>query len=137
MMQDPICADAVSQSRLFNPLLDFVVAGAEAQLKAWQAFQVEGTRFVAKRMSANLEHLRALGHCSEAQSIGECQGAWLHDVQKDYAEEWSRIVATTFAIGFADLAPTGGLFGLRAAQAGPETEPQPQPQPQRKLQAAA
>jgi hypothetical protein len=135
MMQDPIRADAVSQSRLFNPLLDFVVAGAEAQLKAWQAFQVEGTRFVAKRMSANLEHLRALGHCSEAQSIGECQGAWLHDVQKDYAEEWSRIVATTFAIGFTDLAPTGGLFGQRAAQA--ETEPQPQPQPQRKFKAAA
>jgi hypothetical protein len=77
-MQDPIRADDARQSRLSNPLLDLAVAGVEAQLKAWQAYQVEGTHFVAKRMRANLELLRSLGHCCEVQSMGDCQRAWLH-----------------------------------------------------------
>ena len=54
-------------------ILDFWTEGGEAQLKTRQAYQVEGTRFVAKRMLANLELMRALGHCGEAQSMGECQ----------------------------------------------------------------
>jgi hypothetical protein len=64
IMQESIRAE--KQSPLSNPLLDLAVAGLEAQLKAWQAYQVEGTRFVARRMHTNLEHLRALGHCCDA-----------------------------------------------------------------------
>jgi hypothetical protein len=41
----------------FMPFLDLAVIGVETQLKAWQAYQVEGARFVAKRMHANLECL--------------------------------------------------------------------------------
>ena len=129
-MQEPFDADDARPSRLCNPLLDVAVAGGEAQLKAWQAYQVEGTRFVAKRMRANLEFLRALGHCGEVQSMGECQWAWLRDVRKDYAEEWSRIVGTTFALGFTDLAAMGGIIGQRTAQASPQSQPEPQSKPQ-------
>ena len=134
-MQDPIHANDARLPRLSNPLLDFVIIGAEAQLKAWQAYQVEGTQFVAKRMRANLEFLRSLGHCGEVQSMGDCRQAWLRDMQADYAEEWGRIVATTFALDFTDVAAMGWLFGKRTAQAWPETKPQPQSQP--KLHAAA
>ena len=138
-MPEPIRAE--KQSRLSNPLLDLAVAGLEAQLKAWQAYQVEGTRFVANRMRANLEHLRALGHCCDAQSMGECQRTWLRDVQKDYAEECGRVAATTFALGFTDLAGLGWLFGQRTAAGSPQPQPAPQPGPQPKsrssLQAAA
>ncbi|MET0689103.1 MAG: hypothetical protein ABWY38_07905 [Methyloceanibacter sp.] len=42
----------------FLPFLDLAVIGVETQLKAWQAYQVEGARFVANRMHANLECLR-------------------------------------------------------------------------------
>lgn len=125
-MQESIRIEGEKQSRLTNPLLDLAVVGLEAQLKAWQAYQVEGTRFVAKRMRANLEHLRALGHCCEAQSVGECQRAWLRDAQKDYAEEWGRAAATTFALGFSDLVGLGWLFGQRAVECSPQ-----QPGPQR------
>jgi len=139
IMQEPIRAE--KQSRLSNPLLDLAVAGLEAQLKAWQAYQVEGTRFVANRMRANLEHLRALGHCCDAQSMGECQRTWLRDVQKDYAEECGRVAATTFALGFTDLAGLGWLFGHRTAAGSSPPQPVPQPGPQPKsqssLQAAA
>jgi hypothetical protein len=132
---------AEQQSRLPNPLLDLAVAGLEAQLKAWQAYQVEGTRFVAKRMRADLEHLRALGHCCDAPSMGECQRAWLRDIQKDYGEECGRIAATTFALGFADLAGLGWLVGQRMSRGSPQTQPEPQPGPQPKsrssLQATA
>ncbi len=138
-MQDPIREDDARHSRLSNPLLDFVIIGAEAQLKAWQAYQVEGTQFVAKRMRADLEFLRSLGHCSEVQSMGDCRQAWLRDMQADYGEEWGRIVATTLALDFTDFSAMGWLFGKRAAQTWPGTEPQPQPQPQSppKLHAAA
>jgi hypothetical protein len=56
-----------------NPFLDLAVTGLEAQLKFWQAFQVEGARFVAKRMRNNLEHLRSLGHCCEAEAMGDAK----------------------------------------------------------------
>jgi hypothetical protein len=139
IMPEPIRAE--KQSRLANPLLDLAVAGLEAQLKAWQAYQVEGTRFVANRMRVNLEHLRALGHCCDAPSMGECQRTWLRDVQKDYAEECGRVAATTFALGFTDLAGLGWLFGQRMAKGSPQPQPAPQPGPQPKsrssLQAAA
>ena len=140
-MQESVRTGGGEQSRLSNPLLDLAVAGLEAQLKAWQAYQVEGTRFVAERMRANLEHLRALCHCSDAPSIGECQRAWLRDVQKDYAEECGRVAATTFALSFADLAGLGWLFGQRMAKGSPQPQSEPQPGPQPKsrssLQAAA
>ncbi len=138
-MQEPIRAE--KQPRLSNPLLDLAVAGLEAQLKAWQAYQVEGTRFVANRMRANLEHLRALGHCCDAPSMGECQRAWLRNIQKDYAEECGRLAATTFTIGFGDIAGLGWLFGQRTVQNStehqPASPPTSQPRPQGSFQAAA
>jgi hypothetical protein len=45
----------------FLPFLDLAVISVETQLKAWQANQVEGARFVANRKHANLECLRTLG----------------------------------------------------------------------------
>jgi len=48
--------------------------------------------------------LPALGHCCEIQTMGNCQRACLRDLHKDYAEESGRIVGTTFALGFNDLA---------------------------------
>ena len=140
-MQESIRADGEKQSRLSNPLLDLAVAGLEAQLKAWQAYQVEGTHFVAKRMRANLQHLRALGHCCDDQSTGECQRVWLRECRKDYAEECGRIAATNFALGFTDLAGLGWLFGQRMSKTSPQPQPEPQPRSQPKsqssLQAAA
>ena len=53
----------------FMPFLDLAVIGVETQLKAWQAYQVEGARFVANRMQANLECLGALGHCTDAPTL--------------------------------------------------------------------
>jgi hypothetical protein len=125
-MQEFIRAEGEKPFRLPNPFLDFAVVALEAQLKAWQAYQVEGTRFVAKRMRANLEHLRALGHCCDVQSMGACQVAWLRDMQKDYAEEWGRLAATNFAIGFGDLSGLGWLFGQRTAKTSPEPQPERQ-----------
>jgi hypothetical protein len=117
MMQDPIREDDARHSRLSNPLLDFVIIGAEAQLKAWQAYQVEGTQFVAKRMRADLEFLRSLGHCSEVQSMGDCRQAWLRDMQADYGEEWGRIVGTGLAVAKSDVAPLQGTLYRTAADA--------------------
>ncbi|MEZ5827415.1 MAG: hypothetical protein R3D30_15825 [Hyphomicrobiales bacterium] len=97
-------------TRLANPLLDFAVAMAEAQLKYWQAFQVEGTAFVAKRMRANLEFMRALGHCHDPKGICDCQLAWFGDFRKDYGEEWARLVGTTIALGISEFAPMGTVF---------------------------
>jgi hypothetical protein len=122
IMQDSTSAGGGKQTSLFNPFLDLAVAGLETQLKAWQTYQVEGTRFVARRMHTNLEHLRALGHCCDAHSIGECQRAWLSNMQKDYAEECARITATTFATGFGDLAGLGWLFGERPAKEIPQVQ---------------
>ena len=39
-MQESIRTGGDKQFRLSNPLLDLAVAGLEAQLKAWQAYQV-------------------------------------------------------------------------------------------------
>src|SRR3990172_5374812 len=103
MMQESGEAGHARPSRLSNPVLDLWIAGAEGQLKAWQTYQVEGARFVAKRMRADLEFLRACGHCSEAQSLNDCQRAWLSDLRKDYAEEFGRIAGTTFALNLGDL----------------------------------
>jgi hypothetical protein len=121
-MQDSPSAGGGKQTRLFNPFLDLAVVGLEMQLKAWQTYQVEGTRFVAKRLRSNLEHLQTLGHCGDARSIGECQQAWLSNIQKDYAEEWGRITATSFAVGFGDLAGFRWLFGQRTAKDSPQVQ---------------
>jgi hypothetical protein len=139
-MQDFIRAEGEKLSRLPNPFLDFAIVGLEAQLKAWQAYQVEGTRFVAKRMRADLEHLRALGHCCDVQSMGTCQLAWLRDMQKDYAEEGARLAATNFGIGFADISGLGWLFGQRTVKTSPQSQPERQTGTQTKpkgFQAAA
>jgi hypothetical protein len=137
-MRDSIRAGGETQSRLSNPLLDIAIAGLEAQLKAWQAYQVESTHFVAKRMRCNLEHLRALGHCCDMQSTNECQRAWLRDIQK---EEWGRIAATSFALAFGELSGLGWLFGQRTTKevATPQQEAQPANpgKPKSSLQAAA
>lgn len=124
-MQESSHMGGNQQTRLFNPFLDLAIAGLEAQLKAWQTYQVEGARFVAKRLHANLEHMRALGHCSDTHSMGECQKAWLSDIQKDYGEECGRITATTFAIGFGDLAGLGWLFGQRTPKHSPQVQSEP------------
>ncbi len=115
IMTDSIRAGSETQT-LSNPILDLAVAGMEVQLKAWQTFQVEAAQFVAKRLRANLEHMRALGHCCDGHSVGECQLAWLGDFQKDYAEECGRITANAFAIGFGELANLGRLFGSPATK---------------------
>ncbi len=95
---------------LANPLLAFATAMAEAQLKYWQAFQVEGAAFVAKRMHADLKHLRALGRCGTPQAAAECQWSWCGELRKDYAEEWARLAGTTLALGISELAPMGRAF---------------------------
>jgi len=118
-MPETAKTNQASQARLPNPLLDLTIAGLETQLKAWQAYQVEGASFIAKRLHANLELLRALGHCAEAGHVGECQRAWLRELQGDYAEEWGRVVATTFSLCFADVASIGLLFGPRTAKLWP------------------
>src|SRR5262245_35675132 len=97
-MPETAKTNQASQGRLSNPLLDLAIAGLETQLKAWQAYQVEGAHFIAKRLRANLELVRALGHCTEAGHAGECLRAWLHDLQWDYGEECGRVAATTFSI---------------------------------------
>jgi hypothetical protein len=129
IMQDTVKTNQASPGRLPNPLLDFAIAGLEGQLKAWQAYQIEGAHFIAKRLRANLELLRAFGHCTEAGHVGQCQRAWLRDLQGDYAEEWGRIAATTFSLCFADLTGIGLLYGLRAPKLWPNVAPEPRRQP--------
>jgi len=109
-MQDSGPAGGAARTRMANPLLDFATAAAEVQLNFWQAYQVEGAAFIAKRMRADLEFLRALGHCTDPQAITECQWAWLGDVRKDYAEEMARLAATTFALGSSKIVPMGGVW---------------------------
>jgi hypothetical protein len=115
MMEDSIPGDASKPTRLPNPFLDFAVTGLAVQLKFWQAYQVEGAGWVAKRMRKNLEQLRTLGHCCDAKSLSECQLGWLREIQKDYAEELARITATTFTLGLGELPGLGWLFGKRTA----------------------
>lgn len=121
MMQHSTPVDS-HRARLPNPFLDLAVTGLEAQLKFWQAFQVEGAHFVAKRLRNDLEHLRALGHCCETQAMGQCQLAWVKETQRDYAEEFARLAATAFTLGFADLTGLGWLFGKRTEQGARETQ---------------
>jgi hypothetical protein len=128
-MQEIVKTTQTSSARLPNPLLDLTVAGLEAQLKAWQAFQVEGAHFIAKRLRANLELLRAFGHCTEAGHVGECHRAWLSELQGDYAEEWGRVVATTASLVFADLGGMGFLFGPCTTKLWPNVAPGPAVQP--------
>lgn len=135
-MQEFVHPGGETQTRLFNPLLDFAIGGAEMQLKAWQAYQVEGTRFVANRLRANLELLRSFGHCCDLPAIGECQRAWLADLRKDYAEEWGRIVGTTCALTLGDLAPMAWLFGRRGAQTCTEAKSESQSEAPAQRQAA-
>ncbi len=111
-MQETVKIDRTG-ARLSNPLLDLTVAGLEAQLKAWQAFQVEGADFVAKRLRADLELAKALGHCVEAGHAGDCCRAWLSDMRADYAEEWGRLAATGFSLAFVDLSSIGLVLGPR------------------------
>jgi hypothetical protein len=99
--------------RLSNPLLDLTVIALEAQLRAWQAFQVESANFVAKRLRADLELAKALGHCVEAGHAGDCCRAWLSDLRADYAEECGRLAATAFSLVFVDLSSMGLLLGPR------------------------
>lgn len=120
----------------FMPFLDLAVIGVETQLKAWQAYQVEGARFVAKRMHANLECLRTLGHCADAPAMTDCCRDWFETARKDYAEEWGRLVGTASALGFADMAAFGQLFGQKVRATLPE-EPARQPRVPSKLQEAA
>jgi len=129
MMPESAKTNQASHGRLPNPLLDLTIAGLETQLKAWQAYQVEGAHFIAKRLRANLELMRSLGHCTEAGHAGECQRAWLRELQGDYAEEWGRVVATTFTLCFADLAAMGLLFGSRTAKLWPRAQPGPRGEP--------
>jgi hypothetical protein len=133
MMQDSVQTKGETQSRLSNPLLDLAIACAETQLKAWQAYQVEGTRFVAKRLQANLAFLQSLGHCGDAPGVSECQKAWFADCRKDYAEEWGRLMGTSFALGFADLAGLGRLIGRPIARPEPQHfEPRPAATPKQR-----
>jgi hypothetical protein len=137
-MQDTVNAKDETPLRLSNPFLDLATAAAETQLKAWQAYQVEGTRFVAKRLGANLTFLRSLGHCGDVQAMSECQRAWFANCRKDYAEEWGRLMGTSFALGFADLAGMGRLIGRRTAQDNrPEPQSEPGTAPRRKPDLAA
>ena len=114
-MQESGLAGGAARTRMANPLLDFATAAAEVQLKFWEAYQVEGSVFVAKRMRADMELMRALGHCGDPKAIGECQLAWLGDLRKDYAEEWARLVGTVFTLGVSGIGPLGGLYSKRRA----------------------
>ena len=138
IMPDPMHKQSETQSRLSNPLLDLATAVAEAQLKAWQAYQVEGTRLVAKRLRANLAFLQSLGHCGEVSGMGACQRAWFADLRQDYAEEWGRLMGTTSALGFIDLAGLGRLIGRPSTRPEPQQfEPRPAAAPQRRTDLAA
>ena len=121
-MQEPIQPDGERQVFLSNPMLDFCIRGTEAQLKVWHAFQVEGANFVAKRMRANLEFLRSLGHCGDSQSTSACQQAWLNCLYGDYIEELARIVGTSVALAQSNLDPMVSLFGRPANKINPETK---------------
>jgi hypothetical protein len=121
----------------FMPFLDLAVIGVETQLKAWQAYQVEGARFVANRMRANLECLRALGRCTDAPAMTECGRDWFETARKDYSEEWGRLLGTASALGFADMAAFGQLFDQKTKAPAPADEPARHPQVSSKFQAAA
>jgi hypothetical protein len=108
-MQDSTSGRA-EHGRPANPLLDFATGLAEMQLKYWEAYQLEGAAFVAKRTRANLEFLRALGHCADAQALGDCYWRWHADARKDYAEEMARLMAATFALGISQFAPMSSVF---------------------------
>jgi hypothetical protein len=110
-----------SHARLSNPLLDLTIAGLEAQLKAWQAYQVEGTLFIAKRLHANLELFRGFGHCRESEHVGACHKAWVSAAQADYAEEWGRLVATTPSRSALPTSPRWDCCSARARPGSGQT----------------
>jgi hypothetical protein len=121
----------------FMPFLDLAAIGVETQLKAWQAYQIEGARFVANRMHANLECLRALGGCTNAPAMTECCRDWLETARKEYTEEWGRLLGTASALGFADMAAFGQMCGKKTRVPTPADEPARHPQVSSRLQAAA
>lgn len=132
MMQNSIHTKGEKQSPLPNPILDLAIAGVEMQLKAWQAYQIESARFVAKRLQANLAFLQSLGHCGDAATMGECQRIWFADCRKDYAEEWGRLIGTNLALGFTDLAGLGRFVGQTATRSAKQQfEPRPAATPER------
>jgi hypothetical protein len=116
MMQNSIHTKGKKQSRLPNPIIDLAIASVEMQLKAWQAYQIECARFVAKRLQANLALLQSLGHCGDVAAMNECQRVWFANCRKDYAEEWGRLIGTNFALGFTDLAGLGRFVGQTATR---------------------
>lgn len=133
MMQDSIKTKGETQSRLSNPFLDLAIAVEEMQLKAWQAYQVEGTRFVAKRLRANLAFLQSLGHCADATTMSECQRNWFAECRKDHTEEWGRLMGTSFALGFTDLSGLKRLVGGALTPSEPRPfEPRPAATPQQR-----
>ena len=121
----------------FLPFLDLAVISVETQLKAWQANQVEGARFVANRMHANLECLRTLGRCADALAITAFCRDWIETARKDYSEEWGRLLGTASALGLTDMAAFGQLFGQKTRVSAPADEPARHPQVSSKFQAAA
>jgi hypothetical protein len=70
--------------------------------------------------------LRALGHCCDIESTAECHRAWLHNIQKDYTEEWGRLTATSYALGFGELSSFGSLYGQPQTKEATERPPTPQ-----------
>jgi hypothetical protein len=132
MMQNSIQTKGEKPSRLPNPILDLAIAGVEMQLKAYQAYQIESARFVAKRLQANLAFLQSLAHCGDAATMSECQRVWLADCRKDYAEEWGRLIGTNLALGFTDLAGLGRFMARPATRADKQQfEPRPAATPGR------
>ncbi|MGV1013528.1 MAG: hypothetical protein ACOYB4_01005 [Methyloceanibacter sp.] len=127
MMQHSLHSKGETTTPHANPFLDLMAAAMETQLKAWQAYQVEGTRFVAKRLHANLGFMRSLNHCRDSQAMSDCQRAWLAECRKDYAEEWGRLIGTGCALGFVDLAGLGRLVSRPRTSPEPKTEPRPLP----------
>lgn len=88
---------------LWNPLLDATIILLEGNLKAWQAYEVESARFIAKRMGATIEHLRALRQCCDVESANERQRTFFSEAQKDYAEEFGRLLATGYALSIGQI----------------------------------
>ncbi|MBM3543498.1 MAG: hypothetical protein FJX44_03180 [Alphaproteobacteria bacterium] len=131
-MQNSIHTKGEKQSRLPNPILDLAIAGVEMQMKAWQAYQIESARFVAKRLQANLAFLQSVGHCGDAAAMSECQRVWFADCRKDYAEKWGRLIGTSFALGLTDLAGLGRFTGRPATKSDTQQfEARPAAPPQR------
>ena len=91
-----------------NPELDASTWGMEHVLKTLLTYQIEGMRFAAKRTLQNLEFMRRLRHCADAQQMMQLLQKWVSDETADYAEEWGRMLGT--GVGLATtLDPIQGL----------------------------